>query len=139
MENQMAQADAQVIQFPIKQKRQAKQKRQKSQSQYELYPLPFFNADARCTWDVKPTGNYTVDCETGHAYAVAFLQTADGTYGWNTLLGCIVADMIRAGTNGASADGHPKVNGVVVGFMAHIGRLLNAIEMYAKDDPLVSG
>jgi hypothetical protein len=30
--------------------------------------------------------------------------------------------MIRAGPDGAFADGHPKVNGIVIGFMGQIGR-----------------
>jgi hypothetical protein len=29
----------------------------KTQSQYDLYPLPFFNKKRRCTWDVTPTGD----------------------------------------------------------------------------------
>jgi len=33
----------------------------------------------------------------------------------------IVADMIRAGPSGALPNGHPKVNGVVIGFMQVIG------------------
>lgn len=86
-------------------------------SQYDRYPLPFFNAAACCTWAIKPTGDYAADCATGHRYGLAFLQTCDGTYGWGTMLGQIVADMIRAGTSGTFADGRPKVNGVVIGFM----------------------
>jgi hypothetical protein len=42
-----------------------RRKRQRQKSQYELYPLPFFNRDACCTWDVRPTGDYTADCKTG--------------------------------------------------------------------------
>jgi hypothetical protein len=112
----MAQADTQVIQFPTK------RRRRKAKSQYELYPLPFFNADAHCTWDVKPTGDYTVDCETGRRYATEFLQSCDGTLGWTWLLQSIVADMIRAGTDGTFPSGHPTVNGIVIGFMGVIGR-----------------
>ena len=41
----------------------------RQKSQYERFPLPFFNAEASCTWDVKPTGNYGEDCETGEASA----------------------------------------------------------------------
>jgi hypothetical protein len=33
-------------------------------SQYELYPLPFFNRDKLSTCDVRPTGKYGDDCET---------------------------------------------------------------------------
>jgi hypothetical protein len=40
-------------------------KKAKVKSQYELYPLPFFNRERRCTWDMKPTGNYSADLETG--------------------------------------------------------------------------
>jgi hypothetical protein len=97
----------------------------RQKSQYELYPLPFFNANAStgpCTWHVTPTGDYAADCETGHRCAVEFLRSCDGTVGWVSLLPNIAADMIRAGTSGAFADGHPKVNGIVIGFMSVIGR-----------------
>jgi hypothetical protein len=33
-------------------------------SQYEQYPLSFFDAQRRSTWAIEPTGNYRVDCET---------------------------------------------------------------------------
>jgi hypothetical protein len=32
--------------------------RPRQKSQYDRYPLPFFSADARCTWDVTPTGKH---------------------------------------------------------------------------------
>jgi hypothetical protein len=96
----------------------------KQQSQYEDYPLPFFAAERHSTWTVKPTGDYAKDCETGRAYAVAFLESCDGTNGWSSLLQQIVADMVRAGPCGTFADGHPKVNGIVIGFMGAIGRAL---------------
>jgi len=38
----------------------------------------------------------------------------------------IVADMIRAGPDGAFANGYPKINGVVIGFMGTIGKALTA-------------
>ena len=91
-------------------------------SQYEKYPLPFFDAAKRCTWSVKPTGNYGDDCATGRAYAIEFLRSCDGTAGWTSLLQEIVGDMIRAGPDGDFADGDPKVNGIVIGFMGQIGR-----------------
>src|SRR4051794_10274842 len=74
------------------------------QSQYEKYPLPFFNGKTRNTWDVTPTGDYGADCRTGRQYAVEFIKSCDGTYGWTSLLQCVVADMIRAGTAGTHAD-----------------------------------
>jgi hypothetical protein len=99
-------------------------KRVKQKSQYELYPLPFFNAKERCCWDVKPTGNYTADCETGHAYAIEFLKSCDGSVGWATLLGGIVTRMIDAGASGRWPDGAPRANGIVIGFMRVIGSAL---------------
>jgi hypothetical protein len=98
-------------------------------SQYEKYPLPFFNADALSTWHVKPTSDYAADCETGRHYAIEFLKSCDGTVGWCTLLPQIVADMIRAGTSGTFADGSPKINGVVIGFASAIGRALCLAEI----------
>jgi hypothetical protein len=88
------------------------QKRAKQKSQYELYPSLFFNRKDRCTWDVKPTGNYTADCEMGLAYAIEFLKTCDKTNGWASLLQSITADMIRAGYTDRSAAGNRQVNRV---------------------------
>ena len=96
----------------------------RQKSQYELYPLPFFNAEACRTWAVTPTGNYSDDCETGKTYAVEFLKSCDGTVGWSSLLTPIVADMIRAGPDGSWSDGGVRLNGVVVGFMSTIGKAL---------------
>jgi hypothetical protein len=98
----------------IQAKKRPAQKRPKQKSQYELYPLPFFNGKERCTWDVKPTGYYGADCETGHAYAIEFLKTCDKSYGWPSLMQSITSDMIRAGSK----------NGIVIGFMGVIGSAL---------------
>jgi hypothetical protein len=101
-------------------------RRTKATSQYDLYPMPFFNADRRCTWDIKPTGNYGVDCETGKEYAVRFLESCDGTIGWSSIVGQIAADMILAGPDHADARGRSGVNGVVIGFMGTVGSVLAA-------------
>lgn len=85
-------------------------------SQYERYPMPFFNAEKHCTWDVRPTGDYTADCRTGRNYAVEFLRSCDGSYGWRSLLQQIVSDMIGAGAS-RWRDGGVRVNGIVIGFM----------------------
>jgi hypothetical protein len=115
--------------LPARQKSRPRQK-----SQYELYPLPFFNTDAGpCTWDVTPTGDYAADCETGRRYAIKFLRSCDGTVQWASLMGNITADMIRAGTNGTSANGRPKVNGIVIGFMSVIGRAVCASAALLKE------
>ncbi|MGD0333911.1 MAG: hypothetical protein ABSA90_11740 [Xanthobacteraceae bacterium] len=93
-------------------------------SQYELYPLPFFAAERLSTWNVQPTGKYWNDCYTGRMYAGELLRSCDGTLGWVELLPAIVADMIRAGPSGAFADGHARIEGVVIGFMSEIGSAL---------------
>jgi hypothetical protein len=54
-------------------------------------------------------------------FAIQFLKSCDKTYGWQSLLQCIVADMIREGTDGEFPNGFPTVNGVVIGFMSVIG------------------
>jgi hypothetical protein len=101
--------------------RQQRRKRQKSQ--YELYPLPFFNRKTRCTWDVKPTGDYVADCKTGNDYGLQFLKSCDGTVGWTSLLAQIVSDMIKAGPQGTTfADGSQNPGGLVIGFMSVIGK-----------------
>jgi hypothetical protein len=94
-------------------------------SQYELYPMPFFDRDAGSTWRVTPTGDYAADVETGRRYGWAFLRSCDGTVGWAALLPAIVADMVRAG----------QVNGIVVGFMGVVGRMLAAVIGPKSPDP----
>ena len=74
-------------------------RRERRKSLYELYPLPFFNRKAHCTWDVAPTGDYFTDCQTGRGYAIEFLRTCDGTDGWSMLIGHIV---------GGGAERHPS-------------------------------
>jgi hypothetical protein len=91
----------------------------------DFYPLPVFDRDAVCrTRNVVPTGKYGHDCTTGQYCAIEFLRSCDGSVGWSSLLSDIVADMIRAGPDGAFADGRPKVNGVVIGFMSTLGSAL---------------
>jgi len=102
--------------------------RPRQKTQYERYPLPFFHAKRRCTWDVAPTGDYAADCKTGSAYAVEFLKSCDGTVGWSCLLSNIVTDIIGAGPSGVWPDGGTRTNGIVIGFMGTIGRALCAIE-----------
>jgi len=96
-------------------------RRQKVKSQWERYPLPFFNLEKRSLWDVKPTGDYNTDCETGRAYALEFLQSCDGTACWAHLLPQIVGDMIRAGPVDKDAEGNPMPGGIVVAFMLTVG------------------
>ncbi len=103
----------------------------RQKSQYELYPLPFFDAERRSTWEVRPTGSYSADYETGRAYAVKFLESCDGTVGWSSLLANVVADMIGAGA-GTWPDGSARINGVVVGFMQTIGRQLAAVTLLER-------
>ena len=99
-------------------------KRQKVQLQYERYPLPFFDRGSRSTWNVAPTGRYSEDVETGRRYAVEFLRSCDGPFGWITLLGQIVGDMVDVGPGGFWPDGKGKSNGVIIGFTAAISRAL---------------
>jgi hypothetical protein len=101
-----------------------RQKKPRAKSQYELYPMPFFDRASRCTWNVQPTGDYTADCATGRAFALEFLKSCDSTFGWASLLAQISADMICAGLAEQSATGRPKVNGIVIGFMSTIARAL---------------
>lgn len=97
------------------------------QSQFERYPLPFFAADRLSTWAAKPSGRYAEDCANGKAYALEFLKSCDGTAGWASLLPAIVGDMIRAGPSGTFANGHAEIDGVVIGFMTTIGKVLTQL------------
>jgi hypothetical protein len=61
--------------------------------------------------------------QKGRAYALEFLGSCDGSYGWNTLLGCIVTDMTAQGpVRGHWPDGGVKADGIIVGFMAVIAK-----------------
>jgi hypothetical protein len=93
--------------------------KRRGRSLYEIYALPFFDAEQRCTWAVKPSGDYAADCKTGRPYAQTFLRSCDGTAGWSSLLVKIVSDMIRRGPEG------PGKRGLVVGFMSEISRALS--------------
>jgi hypothetical protein len=73
---------------------------------------------------VQPSGDYSADCELGEKYALEFLNSRDGTAGWASLLPQIVAEMIGRGPDGVFPDGHPRTNGVVIGFMGTIGKAL---------------
>jgi hypothetical protein len=103
-------------------------------SQYELYQLPFFAAERRCTWKVQSTGNYSDDHNTGEAYAIEFLKSCDGSTGWTTLLPQIVGDMIGAGPEGTWPDGGVRINGIVIGFMRTIGRALATSFVLSDED-----
>jgi hypothetical protein len=107
--------------------RQPPPKRVRIKSQYEKYPLPFFNRKKRCTWDIQRSGNYRADCETGAALAKEFLASNDGTHGWHSLLQSIVTDMIRAGPPADLwPDGKPHSDGVVIGFIGIISSYVMA-------------
>jgi hypothetical protein len=104
--------------------------RKPPKSQYELFPLSFFDAEKRSTWEVKPTGTYSDDYWTGNDYAIEFLESCDGSAEWASLLAQIVDDMICAefdygrGNRPIFAMGPLTINGVVAGFMEKIGRIL---------------
>lgn len=102
-------------------------------SKYEKYPLPFFDRERLLTWAAEPTGRYGEDCETGRAFAIEFLKSNDGTFGWATLLGSIVNDMIRAGpTKELWGSGRPRSNGLVIGFMSVLSDVLCAAHFNSK-------
>jgi hypothetical protein len=99
-------------------------KRAKVKSQYDKHQLPFFDKASLSTWSVKPTGNYSADCQTGHAYALEFLRSCDRTVGWTSLLGQMVTDMIGAGPVETWPNGRAKASGLVIGFMRTISQAL---------------
>jgi hypothetical protein len=111
-----------VVQFPgIAAQKVGRSKR--GQSFYDLYPMPFFDKKTRCSWTSVPSDSYAADCRRGRAYAIEFLSSCDGSYGWLTLLGCIVTDMTAQGpARGHWPSGRAKANGLIVGFMAVISR-----------------
>ena len=110
-----------VVSLTAHKRKLRRQEVTRQKSFYELYPVPFFDAKARNTWNVEPTGNYVSDLELGKQCAEQFLATCDLTFGWSTLLGSIVSDMVTAGNvSGNRPNGEPKSNGLVIGFMGVI-------------------
>jgi len=111
----MAQADSNnstIVQ--ISDYRPPVSKRAKVQPFHKKYPMPFFKprkSSGINAWKVSPSGDYGEDCKMGSAFAIQFLKSCDKTYGWQSLLQCIVADMIREGTDGEFPNGFPTVNG----------------------------
>jgi hypothetical protein len=103
---------------------------------HKKYPMPFFKRRKRGginAWSVVPTGIYSVDCETGAGYAIEFLKSCDGTYGWLSLLPAIVADMIEAAPREETwPNGKPKTNGIVIGFMSVISKAAALSSPYAE-------
>ena len=119
-----------VIAFPRSKRPSAssgfKRTAPRQESQHERHPLPFFDAKSRSSWTIRATGNYSADYAMGQEYALAFLESNDGTVGWRTLLAQIVKDMIGAGPCGRYPSGAPKVDCVVIGFMNTLGSALIA-------------
>ena len=102
-----------------------RQARTRAKSIYELYPMPFFDVESRCLWKVQPSGNYGDDCNTGHDYALKFLESCDGTAVWSLMLNWIVLEMVAAGPMREKwPGGKPHSNGIIVGFMGAIGTVL---------------
>ena len=96
----------------------------KTKSQYDKYPLPFFNKRKRLTWDATPSGDMQADSERGREYARQFLASCDFTYGWNSLLGQIVLDIVRMGPQVRWKDGSVSCGPVVLGFFGELSRAL---------------
>ncbi len=68
-------------------------------------------------WVVKPSGDYSRDCATGHGYAHELLPHLK-YHGGISLLGSIVLDMIKSGQ-------HERDRGLVVGFMSELSTQLS--------------
>jgi hypothetical protein len=92
--------------------------------------LPFFRKGRgkveTSWWDVKPSGDYAADLQTGEEYARAFLPMLSFNAGASDL-GAIVSHMAKAGRDLAN---NPKkrrgIDDVALGFMMEIGGSLQA-------------
>jgi hypothetical protein len=92
--------------------------------------LPFFKKGRgkieTSWWDVKPSGDYAADLQTGEEYARAFLPMLSFNAGASDL-GAIVSHMAKAGRDLAN---NPKkrrgIDDVALGFMMEIGGSLQA-------------
>jgi hypothetical protein len=89
--------------------------------------LPFYVSRKKSPtpwWNVKPSGNYTADLETGRAYAKAFIPLLTFNLG-AAALGWIVSDMARAARPAKRSD-YPNarihsIDAIATGFMLAIG------------------
>jgi hypothetical protein len=99
-------------------------RRERTQPFFEKYAMPFFDVKNRKFWSVTPTGNWTVDCDTGRDFAYRFLSSCDGTVRWSAMFSQIVQGMIGAGAR-RWPDGEPRLNGITVGFLSNIGSVLS--------------
>ena len=92
--------------------------------------LPFFRKGRgkveTSWWNVKPSGDYAADLQTGEEYARAFLPMLSFNAGASDL-GAIVSHMAKAGRDLAN---NPKewrgIDAVALGFMMEIGGSLQA-------------
>lgn len=84
-----------------------------------------------CYWHVKPTGNYTDDCELGAKLAIEYLSFMGQwpTNGNRTLLTCIVRDMIDLAKAGS------PWSGLHVGFLSNVNgyAMATANAIHAKE------
>lgn len=108
------------------------------ESQYQKYPLPFFDGYTLRTWNVTPTGDFAADVATGRRYAIEFLKSCDGTVGWVSLLPQIVVGMVGAGPHATFANGDCKVDGIVLGFASVLGRALCGLAMVVPMPEIVA-
>jgi hypothetical protein len=85
--------------------------------------LPFVKDNSkgdRCFWNVAPTGDYGVDCEIGHNFALAYLEYLQ-TPNTTSLMPQILPEMPR------------KVTGIEVGFFTMVDHAAKAGSAAAFD------
>ena len=58
-------------------------------------PKPVGEQLPRCFWNVKSTGNYSVDCTIGQRLALEYLRYEEADVGGSGILNMIVDDMPR--------------------------------------------
>lgn len=91
--------------------------------------LPFFKKRRGKTktswWNVKPTGDYATDLETGKAYARVFLPMMKFNAGPSDL-GVIVSDMALAGRKPGVTKEWRGIDAIALGFLMEIGGNLQA-------------
>jgi len=104
---------AQILKFSKRSDTPAKAtaKRRRTPRRHPLLGLPFImdrrkGDRRRCFWHVSPTGDYTVDSETGARLAQQYLEFCDGM---RPPLGWIVEDMPR------------ELTGIEIGFLRLVG------------------
>jgi hypothetical protein len=92
--------------------------------------LPFMRSTtfrAPNWWNVTPSGDYEIDCQTGQTYAAAFWRVSGGRPLCGIELGQILLAMHDPGRRKSEPLRHNGLSGIEVGFIRTIGEIMDIV------------